>query len=256
MTESAELETISPLLVTKLHRPRPSALWVARPRVMAGFEGGLHQRLVLISAPAGYGKTAAVSQWLDTVDIPSAWYTLDQHDNDLATFLEYVLATMRAVYPGAGRPSELMLRAPDLPSPERLAESLLHDLVALPGPLILVLDEYQAILNPDIHTVMSRVLQYLPSHVHLIITTRTDPPLPLERLRGRGQMSEIRSADLRFTTQETTELLRGVLDDAESEGIAALLEESTEGWAVGLQLAAASLRGWHASAAMARGLSR
>ena len=109
------------------------------------------------------------------------------------------MAAVRSVYPDAGRSTETLLRAPTLPSPDRLADSLLHDLVALPGPLILVLDDYHMIQTVDVQVAMARLVQHMPAHVHLVLTTRADPPLPLERLRGRQQLVEIRSADLRFT---------------------------------------------------------
>jgi LuxR family maltose regulon positive regulatory protein len=235
-------QTGSPMLVTKLHRSRASAALVTRPRLLEELTAGLSQRLTLISAPAGYGKTTLVNQWLDSLDRPSAWISLDEHDGDLATFLSYFLAAVRSVYPDAGRTSELLLRAPHLPSPDRLADSFLHDLLALPGPLILVLDDFHVIQTIDVHVAMARLVQYMPAHVHLVLTTRADPPLPLERLRGRQELTEIRSADLRFTLEEAGQLLRQVLGAAATDETTALLEESTEGWAVGLQLAAISLR--------------
>ena len=242
MGESAIPQTGSPLLATKLHRPRASAALIPRPRLLEELTAGLSQRLTLISAPAGYGKTTLVTQWLDSVDLPSAWISLDEHDGELATFLSYLLAAVRSVYPEAGRATELVLRAPHLPSPDRLADSLLRDLLALPGPLILVLDDFHAIQTLDIHLAMTRLVQHMPAHVHLVLTTRADPPLPLERLRGRQQLTEIRAADLRFTLEEADQLLRQMLGAAATDETAVLLEESTEGWAVGLQLAAISLR--------------
>jgi LuxR family maltose regulon positive regulatory protein len=231
-----------PLLATKLHRPRPSALLAPRPRLIEELTVGLSRKLTLISASAGYGKTTVVSQWLDTVSRPSAWVSLDEHDSDLATFIGYLLGAVRSVYPDASRTSEFLLRAPNLPAPDRLADSLLHDLLTLPGPLILVLDDYHSIHSLDVHTMMTRLLQHLPSHVHLVLTTRADPPLPMERLHGRRQIAEIRSTDLRFTQEEATQLLQQTLGAKATDEIVVLLEESTEGWAVGLQLAAISLR--------------
>ncbi len=244
-----------PLLATKLHRPRISAPLVPRPRLLEELNTGLRHRLTLISAPAGYGKTTAVNQWLDAIDLPSAWLSLDEHDSNLATFLTYLLAAVRSVYPDAGRSSEPLLRAPNFPSPDRLADAMLHDLVALPGSLILVLDDYHSIQSLDVHTVMARLVQHMPAHVQLVITTRADPPLALERLRGRQQITELRSADLRFTLEEASQLLQQTLGAAATDETVALLEESTEGWAVGLQLAAISLRQRRDPVAFARKLA-
>ena len=133
MTDPTSPQTVSLLLTTKLHRPRPSAPLVPRPRLLEDLTAGLSQRLTLISAPAGYGKTTLVSQWLDSVNCPCAWISLDEHDTDLAAFLSHLLAAVRSVYPDAGRATELLLTAPTLSAPGRLADSLLHDLIALPG---------------------------------------------------------------------------------------------------------------------------
>ena len=256
MTKRSTPQAASFLLVTKLHRPVTAAPLVPRPRLLEELTNGLSKRLTLISAPAGYGKTTAVNQWLDTVNLPAAWISLDEHDSDLATFLSYVLGAIRSVYPDADCSSEVLLRAPVLPSPDRLADYVLHDLISLPGPVILVLDDYHTLQTLDIHVVMARLVQHLPDHVHLILTTRSDPPLSLERLRGRQQLAEIRSADLRFTPEEAGQLLRQMLGAAATDETAALLEESTEGWAVGLQLAALSLRGRSDPAAFARRITQ
>ena len=184
---------------------------------------GLGHRLTLVSAPAGYGKTTVVNQWLDTVDLPSAWISLDEHDGDLATFLSYLAGGCTLRLPRCRPRERVALSVPNLPSPDRLADSLLHDLVALPGPLILVLDDYHRIQTLDVHIAMARLVQHMPAHVHLVLTTRADPPLPLERLRGRQQLTEIRSADLRFTLEEASQLLRQMLGAAATDETAALL---------------------------------
>ena len=256
MTDPSTPQAASLLLATKLHRPRASAALVPRPRLLEELKAGLSQRLTLISAPAGYGKTTVVNQWLDSIDHPTAWISLDEHDGDLAVFLSYFVAAVRSIYPDAGRSTETLLKAPTLPSPGRLADSLLHDLVALPGPLILVLDDYHMIQTVDVQVAMARLVQHMPAHVHLVLTTRADPPLPLERLRGRQQLVELRSADLRFTPEEASRLLRQMLGPAAADETAALLEESTEGWAVGLQLAAISLRGRSDPVAFARKIAQ
>ncbi|MCS6846030.1 MAG: LuxR C-terminal-related transcriptional regulator [Caldilineales bacterium] len=240
------------MLATKLSRPRLAAPLVLRPRLLARLTTGLDQGLLLISAPAGYGKNTVVNQWLDTVPLPWAWISLDEHDSHLATFLAYVLAALRSVYPKAAPTLEALLRAPALPAPPVLADALLSDLAALPGPLLLALDDYHAIQSLDVHAVMQRVVQHRPAHVRLALTTRADPPLALERLRGRRQLCELRSADLRFTAEEAAELLRQELGATPAEEITGLLAKSTEGWAVGLHLMALTLRGQDDPVAFAR----
>jgi LuxR family maltose regulon positive regulatory protein len=244
------------VLETKLRRPTKSRLLVARPRLLEQLTASLDGRLILVSAPAGYGKTALVSQWLDTVDTAYAWLSLDEQDNDLATFLLYLAEAIRAVYPGALAAIDLPLKAPALPAPGRLADALLQGLAGLPGPLIIALDDYHAIRVAEIHALMVRLIDHLPPHVHLVLITRADPPVPLDRLRGRQQLSEIRAADLRFRFAETKVLLQQLLGPEVSEEITALLKDCTEGWAVGLHLAALSLRNRSDPAAFARKIAQ
>jgi LuxR family maltose regulon positive regulatory protein len=242
MTEPTAVHPAVPVLETKLRRPTVSSLHVARQRLLVQLTASLERRLILVSAPAGYGKTALVSRWLDTVDRPCAWFSVDEHDDDLATFLIYLAAAIRTVAHEALGALELLLSAPTLPAPHRLADTLLQALADLPGPLILALDDYHTVNAPEIHALMVRLVERLPAHVHLVLITRADPPLPLDRLRGRQELGELRAADLRFSTAETRLLLQRMLGPEVTAETAALLEESTEGWAVGLHLAALSLR--------------
>jgi LuxR family transcriptional regulator, maltose regulon positive regulatory protein len=242
MTELTDVQVVVPVLETKLRRPSVSHLFVARPRLLDLLAAWFDRRLILVSAPAGYGKTALISQWLNSVDVAHAWLSLDEQDNDLATFLIYLAAAIRTVSHDAMGAVELLLRAPTLLAPNRLADAFVHDMVALPGPFILALDDYHVIKTPEIHAIMARLVEHLPLHVHLILISRADPPLPVERLRGRQQLAEIRAADLRFSSVETRLLLQQILGSGVTEETAALLQDSTEGWAVGLHLAALSLR--------------
>ncbi len=242
MTDPSAPQTASLLLATKLHRPRASAPLVPRPRLLEELTAGWSRRLTLVSAPAGYGKTTLVNLWLETVECPSTWLSLDEHDADLDSFTSYLLAALRTAYPQAGQAIASLLQAPELPPPNRVADVLLRDLEQLPGPLVLVLDDYHTVSTPPINTFMARLVQRLPDDLHLVLITRTDPPLRLAQLRGRRQLDEVRSASLRFTAEETAELLRQALDEPVADEIVALLAERTEGWAVGLQLAALSLR--------------
>ncbi len=252
MTEPIDVHTAVLMLETKLRRPTVSTQHVARPRLLEQLNASADRQLILVSAPAGYGKTALVSRWLDAVDCPCAWFSVDEHDDDLAAFLLYLVAAIRAVYHDAMGAIELLLQAPTLLAPHRLADALLQDLAALPGPFILAFDDYHTVNAPAIHALMARLVERLPAQVHLVLITRADPPLPLVRLRGRQQLGEIRAADLRFSAEETGLLLQQLLGSGVTAETAALLEESTEGWAVGLHLAALSLRNRTDPAAFAR----
>lgn len=240
--QPADVQSAASVLPTKLHPPTQAGLLIARPRLCAKLNASAGRRLVLVSAPAGYGKTALVSQWLQGVDTPRAWLSLDEYDNDLATFLDYVVAAVRTAPAVSVAPIELLLRSPTLPSPNRLADALLKAMAGVEGPFVLAIDDYHLIHAPGIHALMDRVLQHLPPHVQVVLITRVDPPLPLDRMRGRQELMEIRAGDLRFDSEETRLLVQGLLGRGPVRDIAAILEESTEGWAVGLQLAAISLR--------------
>ena len=242
MTEPTDLQAAVPILETKLRRPTGSAFLVVRPRLMEQLTAGLDRRLTLVSAPAGYGKTALISQWLGSVDSVYAWFSIDGQDDDLATFLLYLVAAIRTIHPDTMGAMELLLRSPTLLPPGRLADALLQSIALLPRPLILTLDDYHVIKTPAVHELMARLVEHLPEHVHLVLITRADPPLPLDRLRGRRQLLEIRASDLRFNSEETQLLLQQILGSRVTEEIAALLDDSIEGWAVGLHLAALSLR--------------
>ena len=256
----SESHAAVPLLETKLRRPTGTSFQVARPRLFQQLAASADRRLILVSAPAGYGKTALVSGWLAACGTPYAWLSLDEHDDDLESFLVYLVAAVRTAWSHALDDFALLLNMPTLLPPHRLADALLQGLLALPGPLILALDDYHTITAPPIHALMVRLVEHLPPHVHLVLMTRADPPLPMERLRGHQAVGEIRAADLRFSSEETRLLLQQLLGPQMSPEMlnetAALLEDSTEGWAVGLQLAALSLRGQPDPAAFARKIAQ
>ena len=252
VTEATERQAAVPVLATKLRRPSTPLLLIARPRLLEQLAAYVDRRLILVSAPAGYGKTALISNWLEAAGSAYAWLSLDEQDNDPATFLLYLVAAIRSAYPGALATVEHLLRAPTLLPPIRLADTVLQGMAALPGPLILALDDYHVIKAPDVHALVARLIEQLPPHVHLVLTTRADPPLPLARLRGRQQLGETRAADLRFNAEETRLLLQRMLGSGVTDETAALLEESTEGWAVGLHLVGLSLRNRSDPAVFAR----
>lgn len=239
----------TPILATKLYVPPPGAKRVLRPRLVerlnAGYRSGRAPNVTLISAPAGFGKTTLISEWLAAAGLHprTAWLSLDDGDNDPARFLAYLVAAVQTVAPPVGAGVLGALQSPQPPPPEVLLTALLNDLTALPEPLILVLDDYHVIEAPAIDAGLAFLVEHLPPQVHLVLATRADPELPLGRLRARGQLTELREADLRFTPAEAADFLNPVMGlDLGADDIAAL-EHRTEGWIAGLQLAALSLQG-------------
>jgi LuxR family transcriptional regulator, maltose regulon positive regulatory protein len=229
------------LLATKLHVLRPPPGFVPRRRLVEALGEGLARGRVLVSAPAGFGKTALLADWARSDGRPVAWLGLDAGDSDPARFWRYVVAALDRARPGlAGRVGQLLPR-----SPEGLATALINELAADPGPdeVLLVLDDYHLIDSEPVHASVAFLLENLPPGLRVVVSSRADPPLPLARLRARGQLAELGTADLRFTTDEAAGLLREAIG-AELPGVAVTaLVARTEGWAAGLQLAGLSLRG-------------
>ena len=234
------------LLVTKLAMPPLRSDLVARPRLTNQLSLGIQRPLTLISAPAGFGKTTLLSTWLEHASLRSAWLSLEQDDDDLTRFWSYVFAAVSRVHPGSEASALALLQgsAPQqLPPIETVLTVWINGLAALSHEMALILDDYHVITAPSIHRSVTYLVDHLPPRLHLVITTRADPPLPLARLRTRGHLTEIRSADLRFTTEETSSfLIRTLGRNLSGEDIAAL-EARTEGWIAGLQLAGLSMRG-------------
>jgi LuxR family maltose regulon positive regulatory protein len=233
---------VAPVLVTKLYAPPPRPETVARPRLIARLDAGLRRTLTLVAAPAGFGKTALVGTWVDGCGRPVAWLSLDEGDSDPTRFLTYLVAALRTVAPQIGSGLLDALRAPQPPT-EALLTALLNELAALPDQVILVLDDYHLIDARPVDEALAFLVEHLPRTVHLVIATREDPPLPLARLRARGQLTELRAADLRFAPDEAAEFLTGAMGLDLAAGDVAALEARTEGWVAGLQLAALSLQG-------------
>lgn len=247
------------LLVTKYHRPDPPPDLVPRPQAMALFAAGLQGRLILVSAPAGFGKTTLVSAWLahaahssqhaETTDIErathmvrSAWLSLDADDNATPRFWAYVIAALQTTVPTVGLVAQAALQAPQSLPVESILTALINDLASLHEPLLLTLDDYHLITKPEIHSSLDMLLDHLPQTMRLVIISREDPPLGLARLRARGQLTEIRAADLRFSELEADELLNTVQALGLPGADVATLAARTEGWVTGLRLAALSLR--------------
>ena len=234
---------VSLLLTTKLFVPRARTDLIPRPRLLRRLDESLTRgRCTLVSAAAGSGKTSLLAAWLASIHHPVAWLTLDERDQDVHQLLRYLVAALQAVSPTCGRAALAWLDAPTPPSAEGVLTSLLNDLAALPGPCLLVLDDYHLVRAPAIHQALGFLLDHLSPAMHLVIATREDPPLPLPRLRARGQLAEVRVGDLRFTHEEAaTFLATGMGLRLADEQVAALVER-TEGWAAGLQLVGLALR--------------
>jgi LuxR family maltose regulon positive regulatory protein len=231
-----------PLLQTKLYTPPIRPEIVARPRLIDQLDTGFHRTLTLVSAPAGSGKTTLLSRWMRQSQAPAAWLSLDTDDNDAARFWSYLVAALQILDPDLGRETLQLLHAPQQPSARAILTLLLNDLGAIPGRAILVLDDYHLISNPAIHEGITFLLEHLPPTLHVVIAARADPPLPTHRLRARGQMTDVRFDDLRFTTAEAMAFLNAAMGlDLRVDDVEALATR-TEGWIVGLQLAALSLR--------------
>jgi LuxR family transcriptional regulator, maltose regulon positive regulatory protein len=236
----------APVLATKLYTPPPRPQAVVRPRLMARLNEGLQagRKLALISAPAGFGKTTLVSEWISTLTpegVRVAWLSLDEGDSDLARFLTYFIAAVQTLVPhfGEGILSALPAALPT----DTLLTSLLNEIATLPDQIILVLDDYHTLDSKPIDEALTYLIDHLPPQLQLVITTREDPQLPLARLRARSQLTELRAVDLRFTTSEAVEFLNRSMGLSLSADNIAALESRTEGWIAGLQLAALSMQG-------------
>jgi LuxR family maltose regulon positive regulatory protein len=235
----------TPILATKLYIPPPRAKIVLRPRLIEqlnkGFPSGC--RLTLISAPAGFGKSTLVSEWVAGFGRPVAWLSLDEEDSDPVRFLAYLVTALRTISPNIGEGVLGMLQSPQPPPTESILTTLLNEITTIPDNFILVLDDYHLVDAKLIDHALAFVLEHLPPQMHLVITSREDPNLPLARLRVRDQLTELRAADLRFTPVEVAEFLNQMMGlNLSVENITAL-ETRTEGWIAGLQLAAISMHG-------------
>jgi LuxR family maltose regulon positive regulatory protein len=235
----------APLLITKLHVPKPRPGLVSRSHLIRRLDEGicLGGSLSLVSAPAGYGKTTLLGEWVAGCGWPVAWISLDEGDNAPPRFLAYLVAALRTVEEGIGRGVLGAFQDPKPPPIESILSALLNEIAAVPTCFVLVLDDYHVIKARSVHDALTFLLDHLPSQMHLVIATRTDPPLPLARLRARGRLIELRQSDLRFTSDEAGEFLNRFAGLNLSADHVAALVSHTEGWAAGLQMAAVSIRG-------------
>jgi ATP/maltotriose-dependent transcriptional regulator MalT len=232
-------------LATKLHVPRPQPGFVPRRRLTDALHDGLARGLLLVSAPAGAGKTALLAEWARGAGQPVAWLSLDDGDSDPARFWRYVVAALDAARPGLAR---VLGALPGPPAPRSftgLAAVLINELSAdrNPDQVSLILDDYHLADSGPVHESVAFLMENLPPGLRVVVAGRTDPALPLARLRARGKLAELRAADLRFTPEEAAALLTGTAGPGLPPGTAEALVARTEGWAAGLQLAGLSLRG-------------
>lgn len=233
---------MTPILATKLYLPQLRSNIVSRSRLIERLNEGLHCKLTLLSAPAGFGKTTLLSEWLASCPRPAAWLSLDEGENDLVDFLSYLVAALQTVEATFGQEILSALSSPQPPG-EMFLTVLLNKISTIKRPFVLVLDDYHIIEAEAVDQALAYLVEHLPRQVHLVIATREDPRLPLARLRVQGQLTEVRAADLQFTSSETSGFLNQVMGLKLSTDDIAALEGRTEGWIAGLQLAALSLRG-------------
>ncbi len=238
------------ILATKLYIPSPPPRTVGRARLVERLDAGLaaRRKVTLISAPAGFGKTTLAAAWIAGAGRRAAWLALDENDGDPVRFLIYVTRALQSCRPGLGAGILESLQAPQPPPIEGMLTALINEIAALEGAadppgIVLVLDDYHAVDSRGVDEALNFLIEHLPPQLHVAITTRQDPPLPLHRLRARGQLTELRAVDLRFTPAEAAAFLNEVMGLGLTAEEVAALESRTEGWIAGLQLAALSMQG-------------
>ena len=247
MAESAgQTVATSPLLETKLYIPKWRPGLVSRPRLVERMHQGIERKLTLVSAPAGFGKTTLLAEWLAATPASqraAGWVSLDQTDNDPAFFWAYFITALQKVQSEIGESALSLLHSPQPPAIESILTTLINEINAIEDDFAFILDDFHVIDAQPVHGAIAFLLDHLPPQMHLVIASRSDPPLPLARLRGRGESTELRASDLRFTPDEAAAFLNGVMGLDLSAGDVAALETRTEGWIAGLQLAALSMQG-------------
>lgn len=230
------------LLYTKLHPPPVREKQVARRRLLEKLDAALKQRLTLVCAPAGYGKTTLLSQWVERREQPTGWVSLDRSDSDPAQFLRYFYAAIQQIDVNVEAPAPEMLPTPGALYGSAVWMPLVNKIAASEKQFVVVLDDYQEVEEQAVHDMLEYLIEHMPENMHLILATRADPPLSLPRLRARGNLSELRLSDLRFSAEETAAFLNKAMNLGLSAPDIAALETRTEGWIASLQMAAIALR--------------
>jgi len=230
------------VLLTKLHTPPTGKNYVHRPLLFDRLNEGLGRKLILVSAPAGFGKTSLISDWINQSKISKAWISLDKGDNDPVEFVSYLVSGIQGIHKEFGDAALRLLKSPNKPTPESIASLLINDLIEIEKDILLVLDDFHLIQNSEIMIFLSYFLEHIPENTHVVISTRSDPLLPLARYRSHKQLQEVRSSDLCFQTREVSTFLNKRLRLDLSQDDIVLLQEKTEGWIAGLQLAALSIQ--------------
>ena len=253
--QSRPFATSSAVVVTKLFVPPPRAEIVSRPRLLEQLDRSLQHNLTLLCAPAGFGKTTLLSAWAAAASRPTAWVSLEESDAGLARFLTYVISSLQTVEPGIAGEWLEALSSAQPPAADAVLVSLVNDLSQLPSEITLVLDDYHVVDSSAVDAAVTFLLLHLPRQLHVVIASRQDPNLPLARLRARNQLTELREADLRFSPDEAAEFLTTVMGLHLTGEDIATLEQRTEGWVAGLQLAALSMRDHDDASTFIRGFA-
>ncbi|GHO51112.1 LuxR C-terminal-related transcriptional regulator [Ktedonospora formicarum] len=231
------------ILATKLYLPRLRPNIINRPNLIEQLNEGLHRKLTLISAPAGFGKTSLISSWVRGIGRPTAWLSLDEAENTPTRFLAYLVAALQTIEGTIGEGVLVALHSSQPPPTEMILTALLNELTTRSDHFILVLDDYHVIDAKPVEQILSYLVNHLPPQMHLVISTREDPQFSLARLRAQDHLTELRAADLRFTLSEATAFLNQMMGHPLADHDIATLEKRTEGWIAGLQFAALAMQG-------------
>lgn len=240
--EAAERPTLFPLLKTKLYIPSAPTPRAVRSDLITRLDAVEKKALTIISAPAGFGKTTLLAEWIEQTTLPVAWFSLDTGDNDPYRFLSYLIEALEGIQEDAGLEARQIMQSPELAPPHIILTSLINRLGRAVEPAVLILDDYQFIDEHAVHQIMGYLLDHLPSTLHIVLATRADPPLQLGRLRVHDQLFELRTHDLRLNHQEAVTFLNDVMQLDLSASDIDILDTRTEGWVVGLKMAALSLK--------------
>lgn len=231
------------MLKTKLNKPNPTSKLIVRKELIDKLENGKEKKLILVSAPAGYGKSTAISQWIDNGELPYVWYSLDKSDNDTTNFLQYTITGIQSVYNNIGTEALKLMESNGNPTFETIASHIINDLYEIQEHFYIIFDDYHLIENQQINQLISFLLHKLPNNIHIVLITRSDPSIPLARLRSQQLLTDIRLSDLCFSANNIYDFFKKSLNINLSIEDAKNLESKTEGWIAGLQLTALSLKG-------------